>query len=147
MRDAFEDGAKLRYNLAPPLFSKRDADGHLVKREFGPWMGKAFAFLTRFKGLRGTPFDIFGYTGERKMERGLIDHYETQMRMVADKLTPANHAAAIELASLPAQIRGYGHVKEANVEKVRALAPMILRKFENAADMSAGASVSLVQNA
>ena len=147
LKDAFEDGAKLRYNLAPPLFSKKDADGRLIKREFGPWMGKAFAFLTRFKGLRGTAFDIFGYTQERKMERGLIDHYEAQMRMVADKLTPANHAAAVELASLPAQIRGYGHVKEANVEKVRALEPLILKKFEDAAISALGAPAPLVQNA
>lgn len=147
LKDAFEDGAKLRYNLAPPLFSKRDADGHLIKREFGPWVGKAFAFLTRFKGLRGTPFDIFGYTEERRMERGLIDHYETQMHMVAGRLTSANHAAAVELASLPAQIRGYGHVKEANVEKVRALEPMVLKKFEDAANNVAGATTPLAQNA
>lgn len=132
LKDSFEDGAKLRYNLAPPLFSKRDADGHLVKREFGPWMGKAFSVLARFKGLRGTAFDIFGYTGERRMERGLIDSYEAQMRMVAAKLTPASYAAAVELASLPAQIRGFGHVKEANVEKVRALEASVLKKFEAA---------------
>src|SRR3546814_12486294 len=70
LKDAFEDGAKLRYNLAPPLFSKRDPQtGHLLKREFGPWMGKAFALLARFKGLRGTAVDIFSYTEERKMEQ------------------------------------------------------------------------------
>jgi len=147
LKDAFEDGAKLRYNLAPPLFSRRDADGHLIKREFGSWMGKAFTFLARFKGLRGTAFDIFGYTQERKMERGLIDHYEAQMLMVARRLTPANYAAAVELASLPGQIRGYGHVKEANVEKVRALEPMILKKFEDAAILAAGAPAPLLQNA
>ncbi|WP_404477045.1 indolepyruvate ferredoxin oxidoreductase family protein [Novosphingobium sp. BL-52-GroH] len=134
LKDSFEDGAKLRYNLAPPLFSKRDAEGHLVKREFGSWMGKAFTVLARFKGLRGTPFDLFGYTEERRMERGLIDHYEAQMRMVAGKLTPANHAAAIELASLPAQIRGYGHVKHANVEKVTALEVQVLKKFHKAGE-------------
>src|SRR3546814_17415445 len=89
LKDAFEDGAKLRYNLAPPLFSKRDPQtGHLLKREFGPWMGKAFALLARFKGLRGTAVDIFSYTEERKMERALIDHYEAQMEMVAAVLTP-----------------------------------------------------------
>ncbi len=146
LKDAFEDGAKLRYNLAPPLFSKRDADGHLIKREFGPWMGKAFALLARFKGLRGTAFDIFGYTEERRMERGLIDHYEAQMQMVAGRLTALNHAAAVELASLPAQIRGYGHVKEANVEKVRALESLVLKKFENAGKQGAPAPAALVKN-
>ena len=146
LKDSFEDGAKLRYNLAPPLFSKRDADGHLIKREFGPWMGKAFDMLARFKGLRGTAFDIFGYTEERKMERGLIDHFEAQMRMVASRLTPANHSVAVELASLPAQIRGYGHVKHDNVEKVRALEQQVLEKFEKAG-APIGFSVPLSQNA
>jgi indolepyruvate ferredoxin oxidoreductase len=128
----FEDGAKLRYNLAPPLFAKRDPEtGHLRKREFGAWMGSGFAMLAKLKGLRGTPLDVFGYTAERKMERALIGKYEARMQMVATELTVANHAAAIELASLPAQIRGYGHVKEANVEMVRAIEPQILARFRN----------------
>lgn len=129
----FEDGAKLRYNLAPPLFSKRDPQtGHLRKREFGQWMGTAFGLLARMKGLRGTAFDPFGRTAERKMERALISEYEARMEMVAGQLTAGNHAAAVELASLPAQIRGFGHVKEANVEKVRALEVVVLRKFAQA---------------
>ncbi len=137
LAESFEDGARLRYNLAPPLLSRRDpATGHLKKREFGAWIGHGFALLARLKGLRGTALDIFGYTEERKMERGLIDHYESQMRMVAEKLTPANHAAAVELASLPAQIRGYGHVKHDNVEKVKALEPLILARFEKAGDQA-----------
>ena len=133
LKATFEDGAKLRYNLAPPLFARRDPEtGHLKKREFGAWMGMGFTLLARMKGLRGTAFDPFGYTAERKMERGLIDHYEAQMLMVAAALTADNHAAAVELASLPAQIRGYGHVKEANVAKVRAIEPQILAKFHDA---------------
>jgi indolepyruvate ferredoxin oxidoreductase len=135
LKASFEDGARLRYNLAPPLFSKRDPEtGHLKKREFGPWVGRAFAMLAKLKGLRGTAFDVFGYTAERKMERGLIDQYETQMHEVAAALTPANHAVAIELASLPALIRGYGHIKEDNVEKVRALEPQVLEKFRTATE-------------
>lgn len=133
LKATFEDGAKLRYNLAPPLFSRRDPEtGQLRKREFGAWVGTAFAVLARLKGLRGTLLDPFGHTAERKMERGLIDHYETLMGEVADALSGANHAAAVELASLPAQIRGYGHIKEANVEKVRALEPQVLEKFRTA---------------
>src|SRR3546814_4389101 len=81
----------------------------------------------------GTAVDIFSYTEERKMERALIDHYEAQMEMVAAELTPANHAVAVELASLPAQIRGYGHIKEASVEKVRALEP--LRSEEHTSEL------------
>jgi indolepyruvate ferredoxin oxidoreductase len=132
LRETFEDGAHYRYNLAPPLFSKRDPlSGHLKKREFGPWIGKAFAVLARFKGLRGTPLDLFGYTGERRMERRLIDDYERLLTGLLAQLTAANHATAIQIASLPGQIRGYGHVKEANVEKVRALEVKLLADFHN----------------
>ena len=139
----FEDGAKIRYNLAPPLFSRRDpTTGHLVKREFGPWIASAFKILARMKGLRGTAFDPFGRTAERKKERELIVHFEEQMRMVCAKLTPANHAAAVELASLPGQIRGFGHVKEANVEKVRAIEPQVLARFHAGPSLPRAASAA-----
>ncbi len=130
----FEDGAKIRYNLAPPLFSKRDPEtGHLLKREFGPWVGKLFPLLAKGKRLRGTAFDPFGRTAERKMERALIDEYEARMREIAADLSPANHKFAVEAASLPGQIRGYGHVKEASVEQVRGLERSVMERFRGAA--------------
>jgi indolepyruvate ferredoxin oxidoreductase len=133
IREAFADGATLRYNLAPPLFSRRDAQtGHLLKREFGAWVGYLFPLLARMKGLRGTRFDLFGYTAERRMERELIERYAVQMAMLADRLTPANHAVAVELAGLPAQVRGFGHVKDANVIKTRALEAQVLKRFHGA---------------
>ena len=135
--ETFEDGAKLRYNLAPPLFSQRDPQtGHLLKREFGAWLGGAFGVLARMKGLRGTAYDPFGRTVERKMERRLIDEYEARMTMVAGALTATNHGAAVALAGLPQQIRGYGHVKEENVAKVRALEPVLLERFRNAGSVA-----------
>jgi indolepyruvate ferredoxin oxidoreductase len=128
---AFEDGARLRYNLAPPLFSKRDPEtGELLKREFGPWVGKLFPVLAAMRKLRGTRFDIFGYSAERKMERSLIDCYEDRMQQVADRLDEQNYKVAVELASLPGLIRGFGHVKEANVAKVRDLEAQILKRFD-----------------
>jgi indolepyruvate ferredoxin oxidoreductase len=134
LTEAFEDGANIRYNLAPPLLARRDpATGHLMKREFGPWVGRVFPLLARLKVLRGTALDIFGHTAERRMERALIDEYEAEMRKAAGALTASNHAAAVELASLPAQIRGFGHVKEANLEKVRAAKPAIWARFEGQA--------------
>jgi indolepyruvate ferredoxin oxidoreductase len=134
----FSDGAKLRYNLAPPLFARRDpATGHLVKREFGPWVGHVFTVLSRFKGLRGTPFDIFGYTAERRMERRLALEYAERMVMLSEQLTPANLAVAMQLATLPESMRGFGHVKEANVEKAEALVPQLLEKFRNPAPAEA----------
>lgn len=133
LRETFEDGARLRYNLAPPLFSKRDPQtGHLLKREFGPWVGKLFPLLAKGKRLRGTAFDPFGHTAERKMERRLIDEYEARMRDIAVGLTPANHKIAVEIASLPAQIRGYGHVKEAAIEQVRTVEASAMERFRNA---------------
>jgi indolepyruvate ferredoxin oxidoreductase len=129
---AFEGKPTLRYNLAPPLFSRRDPEtGHLMKREFGAWVGPLFGILARMKVLRGGPLDVFGYTAERRMERKLIDDYEEQIRMLCRELTPANHAAALELASLPDMIRGFGHVKETNAANAAALAPKLLAKFKN----------------
>jgi indolepyruvate ferredoxin oxidoreductase len=141
LASAFAGKPTLRYNLAPPLFARRDPQtGHLVKREFGAWVGHVFTVLARLKGLRGTAFDLFGYTEERRMERKLIDDYEIQVRMLCRELTPANHAAAVELASLPEQIRGFGHVKEANAGKAAALAPKLLQKFKNP-----GTTISVVK--
>jgi indolepyruvate ferredoxin oxidoreductase len=137
LKDNFAGEMKLRYNLAPPLFAKRDpATGQLVKREYGAWVGHAFGVLARLKFLRGTAFDVFGYTEERRMERGLIDDYEKQLTMMAGMLTASNHAAAVEFASLPAQIRGFGHVKEANVKKVKQMETEILAKFRNPAQFA-----------
>ena len=111
----------LQYHLAPPLLASRDpATGALRKRAFGPWMGRAFKLLARLRRLRGTPLDIFGYTAERRMERRLIAEYEATLRELAASLTPGNHALAVEIASLPGRIRGFGHVKAKNVEAAKA---------------------------
>ncbi|HSV70703.1 MAG TPA: indolepyruvate ferredoxin oxidoreductase family protein [Methylibium sp.] len=132
LRQTFDDGARLRYNLAPPLFSRRDPlTGHLKKREFGPWVGYAFTVLARLRGLRGTPFDPFGHTAERRMERGLIDRYEQLLPVLAGKLGAANHAIALQIARLPEQIRGYGHVKEAAVAQAHALEAALLAEFDH----------------
>jgi len=116
----FEGDFTLDYHLAPPLLAARDpATGELRKRVFGPWMRHVFKLLARLRGLRGTVFDIFGYTKERRMERRLIAEYEAVIREVAASLNPGNHALAVEIASLPAKIRGFGHVKARNVETTK----------------------------
>ena len=115
IRDTFDGDFKLHLNLAPPMFSKRDHQGHLVKREFGPWVFTAFKLLKRLKFLRGTAFDVFGKTEERRMERKLIaDYFATIETLLAD-LSLGNHALAVEIARVPEHIRGYGHVKEAHL--------------------------------
>ncbi|RIJ32487.1 indolepyruvate ferredoxin oxidoreductase family protein [Henriciella mobilis] len=119
LRETFK-GGKIQFHMAPPLLSKKDANGHLLKKKFGPWMKTAFSLMKRFKGLRGTRFDPFGYTAERKMERQLRDDYLENMVKLADGLTKKNHELAIAIASIPDDIRGYGHVKEAAVEAAEA---------------------------
>ncbi|MBI1394691.1 MAG: indolepyruvate ferredoxin oxidoreductase family protein [Betaproteobacteria bacterium] len=126
----FEGTPKLRFHLAPPLFAKRDpVTGHLVKQQFGAWMLPAFRLLARLRFLRGTAFDIFGRTAERRMERGLVERYEALLADIARDLRPDNHAAAVALASAALDIRGFGHVKEASVERVRRAEESLRAEF------------------
>jgi indolepyruvate ferredoxin oxidoreductase len=127
----FEGDFKLNFHLAPPLVANRDpATGHLVKRSFGPWMLPAFRILSRLKFLRGGALDIFGRSDERKMERGLITEYEAIIERLLAALAPDNHALAIEIATLPVRMRGFGHVKAANVEETKARAAQLLARYE-----------------
>jgi len=128
----FRGGYKVKYNLAPPLISKRDpVTGELQKREFGPWMLTAFKMLARMKGLRGGALDIFGKTKERRHERQMIEDYIGLLDQIATSLDAANHTAAVQLASVPDEIRGYGHVKEKSIAAARELQEQRLRAFKN----------------
>jgi indolepyruvate ferredoxin oxidoreductase len=117
----FEGDYKIVHHLAPPLLSKKDDKGHLIKRQFGAWVRPAFGLLAKLKGLRGTAFDIFGHTEERKMERALIADYRASIDALLGKgLTAERLALAVEIARIPEDIRGYGHVKERHVKAARA---------------------------
>jgi indolepyruvate ferredoxin oxidoreductase len=118
LESQFGGDYKLHFHLAPPRFAKRDPrTGHLRKQEFGPWMQAAFNTLARFKRLRGTRLDLFGQTEERRMERALIIRYESSIRAALPRLSE-QFAEALALASLPARIRGFGHVKDAALHAV-----------------------------
>ncbi|AKU23041.1 indolepyruvate ferredoxin oxidoreductase family protein [Massilia sp. NR 4-1] len=119
LKQQFEGDFSLKFNLAPPIFAKKDAQGHLVKAEYGSWMWKAFQLLAKFKGLRGGALDIFGYTEERKMERALIVEYRELVADLLSRLGAGNHEQAVALAALPEKIRGFGHVKEKAVDAFR----------------------------
>ncbi|PMS32126.1 indolepyruvate ferredoxin oxidoreductase [Trinickia symbiotica] len=119
LQSQFEGDWKLNFHLAPPLFAKKDANGHLIKKPYGPWMLSAFKLIAKLKFLRGTALDPFGKTEERRTERALIGEYEALVRELIGGLTPEKLALAVELASLPDGIRGYGHVKENNLRAVR----------------------------
>ncbi|MBK6615077.1 indolepyruvate ferredoxin oxidoreductase family protein [Ottowia sp.] len=115
----FEGEYKLNYHLAPPLAAKRNEKGELVKKKYGPGMLTAFRWLARLKGLRGGPLDFFGRTEERRAERALIQQYRASLEEVLKSLSADNHAAAVEVARIPEQIKGYGHVKERNLKAAR----------------------------
>ena len=128
----FEGDYRIEFNLAPPLISKKDPiTGQLKKRTFGPWMMNAFRLLAKLKVLRGTTFDIFGKTEERKTERKLIEQYFGLVDIVLSNLNNENHQTALELLSLPEQIRGYGHVKEKAIEMVKSKEIHLLERFNN----------------
>jgi indolepyruvate ferredoxin oxidoreductase len=95
-------------------------------------MMKAFGLLASMKSLRGTALDVFGKTAERKTERQLIRDYATLIDEVVAKLAPHNHALAVELASVPEHIRGFGHVKDRHLQAAKAQEADLLRRFRDA---------------
>jgi indolepyruvate ferredoxin oxidoreductase len=139
IQSQFEGDFKLRYHLAPPLLAKRNAKGELVKREFGSWMGQVFAVLRHFKFLRGTAIDPFGRTDERKQERALIGRYRDTVRELLGGLNPQNLALAVQIASLPERIRGYGHVKARNLAEVEPQWEILMRQWRHGGAAGTGA--------
>ena len=128
----FDGDYKLKFNLAPPIMEQNDpATGRPKKREFGAWMLPAFGVLAKFKGLRGTPFDIFGYHKERKAERALIKQYEEDLEFILANLKADNLDLATELMSLPDMIRGYGPVKERNMQQAAIRREQLLSRFKD----------------
>ncbi len=118
LQSQFAGDYKIEFNLAPPLLSRKDpASGRPKKIKFGSWMMHGFKTLARMKGLRGTPFDIFGYTAERKAERQLIKDYEAMIETVLTKLNAENLDTCRELLALPEMVKGFGPVKHGNIEK------------------------------
>ncbi|WP_059413788.1 indolepyruvate ferredoxin oxidoreductase family protein [Cupriavidus basilensis] len=120
---------QLGFHLAPPLLARRDARGHLVKRRFGPATLGVFRLLARARGLRGTAFDVFGRTAERRAERRLIEDYIGMVDEFCATLDAARLDTAVALASLPDDIRGFGHVKEASMEKAAVLRGQLLARY------------------
>ncbi|WP_304616869.1 indolepyruvate ferredoxin oxidoreductase family protein [Paracoccus sp. (in: a-proteobacteria)] len=125
----WEGDLRLSFHLAPPMLGGKDAEGRPKKREFGPWMLRAFRVLAAMKGLRGTPLDPFGYTAERRMERRMIHEYEADMAEIFAHVTEATTPVALELAELPLSVRGYGPVKEKAAHEASARREALLAQF------------------
>ena len=118
LNNAFEGKLKLKFHVAPPLFSPKDPNtGKLKKITIGAWILPIFKIMSKFKFLRGTLLDPFGKTKERKMERFLIEQYKNDLNKILNELNSKNISLAVQIASIPEMIRGYGHVKEENIKK------------------------------
>ncbi len=122
LKEQFEDWDRLEIHLAPPLISRQ-------KHRFGPWMLKLMPLLARLRILRGTLFDPFGHTAERRQERALIGEFEAVLEEVAAGLSPANHGIAVEIATLPRQIRGFGPIKTKAAAEYRERLAAELARF------------------
>ena len=114
----FDKVKAIRFHLAPPFLPGKTAEGHSIKREFGPWVLSLFKLMQKGKVLRGTLFDLFGYTQERRMERALVKEFEADVVELLPLITPETRELVLALFELPMQIRGFGHVKKKNAEAV-----------------------------
>jgi indolepyruvate ferredoxin oxidoreductase len=126
------DNLRFEFHLAPPLLARRDRETGLPRKmSFGPWLLPAFRVLAKFKFLRGTVFDPFGRTQERRTERKLVEDYETMLAKLLDALTADNHHVAVALASIPEKIRGFGHVKQRHLTAAKADEAALFEQFQS----------------
>lgn len=130
LESQFEGDLKLEFHLAPPALGKRDPNTGLpLKTSFGPWTMHVFRLLAALRPLRGTIFDVFGRTEERKMERQLLRDYEQLLAELCNATTKENKVIAVALAALPDKIRGFGHVKERHVVAAKTEEADLLARF------------------
>jgi indolepyruvate ferredoxin oxidoreductase len=131
LSDKFDGNYQLKFYLAPPIFAKRDKSGRLMKKEYGGWILNAFGWLAKLKFLRGTSFDPFGRTAERKMERQLVEDYFAMIDQRMASLKPQQIPLLVRIARIPETIRGYGHIKEENIKKATAEKARLEAELEN----------------
>ncbi len=128
--DQFEGDFKLEFSLAPPFLARRDpVSGEPRKRRFGPWIITVFRRLARLRRLRGTLFDPFGHTRERRTERRLIEHYEKVVAELCESLQGDNHGLAVRIASIPELIRGFGPVKARHLQQAERSEAELMEAF------------------
>lgn len=138
----FEGDYKIVHHLAPPTTAKRNDKGELVKKAYGGWMRKAFGVLAGLKGLRGGALDVFGRTEERRTERALIQEYRACIEELLQRLSAERLALAVEIASIPEDIRGYGHVKERHLAAARSKWQQLMARWRAPADDAAAAAAA-----
>ncbi|MEZ5651489.1 MAG: indolepyruvate ferredoxin oxidoreductase family protein [Burkholderiaceae bacterium] len=139
----FENVREIRFNMAPPLFARRDpATGELTKREYGAWMLRAMGVLARLRGLRGSFLDPFGYSEERRGERALVGEYENRVRALLPELSASSLPLAVEIADVPEHIRGFGHVKARHLAQARERWQALDRQWRERHDPGEAATVA-----
>ena len=130
LEQQFEGDYRLTFHLAPPLLAKTDSvTGHLIKRAFPGATMKLFRLLAKMKGLRGSRWDVFGYSAERRQERALIEEYRKTLEQLLADVNSDNYPTAVAVASLPDMIRGFGHIKQENIEKFKWQRTVLLDQF------------------
>lgn len=130
LNETFEGDFKLQFHMAPPLLSKKDPDTGLPRKmQFSSWMMPLFGVLAKFKTLRGTRFDLFGYSAERELEHELLRQFETDIDELTQHLSADKLPLAVELVELIQQVRGFGHIKEAAIEQYQLRREHILKKL------------------
>lgn len=130
INNTFEGNFKINFHLAPPIFYKKDkVTGNPLKMHFGSWTMILFKFISTLKFLRGTYFDPFAYLDERKIERLLINDYKDRILEICSKLTKDNYTLAVEIASIPDQIRGFGYIKNKNIEIAKSCEDRLMSAF------------------
>ncbi|MEM9146819.1 MAG: indolepyruvate ferredoxin oxidoreductase family protein [Pseudomonadota bacterium] len=127
---AFSARGTVSFHMAPPLLGRKDAKGRPIKSRFGPWMGRVLRMLAKGKVLRGTPFDPFGWTAERRSERHAIRDYLQLIDRLMREMRPETRETAIALAALPLKIRGFGHVKAENAARAAEEQHALLVQFK-----------------
>ena len=137
---SFEGDLRVTFHLAPPVLARLDpVTGEPRKRTFGPWMWRALGLVAKLRFLRGTPFDPFGRTAERRMERRLIEEYFETVEELLAGLRPGNLGLAVEVASVPELIRGYGHVKQRNLAEAEAARTALMERWRTGSGEAAQA--------
>ncbi len=126
---AFDGDLNFEFHLAPPILGRKNGKGEALKTRFGPWFASALKALAGLKFLRGTPFDLFGLTQERRLERKLIADYQSLLDEMIERLSSDNHALAVALAAIPEKIRGFGYVKLRSIAEAKAEERILLDQF------------------
>ncbi len=130
LKQIFEGDYRLQFHLAPPGLARKDSDNGIPrKREFSGLMMTGFKWLAKLKFLRGTAFDPFSYSQDRQLEQAILSEYEDLIKEIMDKLTPENYQVAIELATIPEHIRGYGQIKVQHIEALGAKKSTLLKQL------------------